>query len=100
MAKTPLEIKSLARAHTHGAIKVLAGIMNEKAAPHSARVAAANALLDRGYGKAPQHFSADVTHQWQDVAKSEFDGWIAGLFVQDQAAPAPLSLTDDRESLN
>ena len=96
MAKTPLEIKSLARAHTHGAIKVLAGIMNEKKAPPAARVAAANALLDRGYGKAPQHFSAEVTHQWQDVAKSEFDGWIAGLFERELDAPEPLELTDDR----
>ena len=80
MSKAPLEIKSLARAHTETAIKVLAGIMRQKKAPHSARVAAANALLDRGYGKAPQHISANVTHSWETVAKSEFDGWLTGLF--------------------
>ena len=80
MSKAPLEIKSLARAHTETAIKVLAGIMRQKKAPHSARVAAANALLDRGYGKAPQHISANVTHSWETVAKAEFDGWLTGLF--------------------
>lgn len=100
MSKTPLEIKSLARAHTHGAIRVLAGIMNETKAPHSARVAAANALLDRGYGKAPQHVTGELTHQWKDVARSEFDSWITGLFGQDKDTPEPLRLTDERKRLN
>ena len=54
MAKTPLEIKSLARKHTKSALNVLSGIMNERTAPPSARVQAAEALLSRGWGKAPQ----------------------------------------------
>jgi hypothetical protein len=48
-------VKELARAHTSQAIETLVSIMtNHKAAP-AARVSAANALLDRGYGKPPQH---------------------------------------------
>jgi hypothetical protein len=54
MAKTPTQIKSLARGHTETAINVLAGIMNEPDAPHAARVSAATALLDRGWGKPAQ----------------------------------------------
>lgn len=54
MAKTPTQIKSLARGHTETALNVLAGIMNEPSAPHAARVSAANSLLDRGWGKAAQ----------------------------------------------
>ena len=54
MAKLPTEIKSLARAHTDTALRVLAKIMTEDSAPHAARVAAANCLLDRGWGKAMQ----------------------------------------------
>lgn len=54
MAKTPTEIRSLARAHTEAAVNCLAGIMNKSDAPEAARVSAANALLDRGWGKAPQ----------------------------------------------
>ena len=54
MAKAPTEIRSLARGHTESALKVLAGIMNEDQAPHSARVSAATALLDRGWGKPAQ----------------------------------------------
>ncbi len=51
MAKATLEIRSLARAHTETAIRTLAGIMRQAKAPHAARVAAAQAILDRGWGK-------------------------------------------------
>jgi len=52
MPKSLTEIRSLARSHTRTAITVLAGIMNSKDATAAARVSAANALLDRGWGKA------------------------------------------------
>jgi hypothetical protein len=51
MAKAKADIRSLARSHTESAIKVLAGIMNQSDANAAARVAAAQALLDRGWGK-------------------------------------------------
>lgn len=59
MAKTPTEIRSLARAHTETALATLAGIMRQEDAPPAARVAAANSLLDRGWGKATQPISGD-----------------------------------------
>jgi len=59
MAKAATDIRSLARSHTESALKVLAGIMNEPEAPHAARVAAANSLLDRGWGKPTQPVSGD-----------------------------------------
>ncbi len=54
MPKAKAEIRSLARAHTAKAINVLVGIMGQKKAPPAARVSAAQALLDRGWGKAAQ----------------------------------------------
>lgn len=54
MAKTPTEIRSLARSHTEAALKCLVGIMNKSDAPEAARVSAANSVLDRGWGKAVQ----------------------------------------------
>jgi len=54
MAKTPTEIRSLARGHTESAINCLAGIMNKENAPEAARISAAVALLDRGWGKPVQ----------------------------------------------
>jgi hypothetical protein len=64
VAKAPTEIKSLARSHTEKALKVLAGIMQQDDAPAAARVAAAQALLDRGWGKATQFIEAETTHRY------------------------------------
>src|SRR3974390_2193703 len=60
MAKAPTDIRSLARSHSVTAINTLKGIMQQSDAPPAARVAAACALLDRGWGKPPQaHTGAD-----------------------------------------
>lgn len=59
MAKTPTEIRSLARAHTETAINVLVGVMNAPDAPHAAKVSAVNSILDRGWGKATQIIQGD-----------------------------------------
>ena len=64
MAKTPTEIKSLARLHTEAALKTLAGIMHQETAPPAARVSAAQALLDRGWGKPDQKLEAEHVHRY------------------------------------
>ena len=45
---------ALARTYTKAAIETLVGIMQDEQAPKPARVAAASAILDRGYGRPPQ----------------------------------------------
>jgi hypothetical protein len=59
MAKTPTEIASLARSFTEPALKTLAAIMRQPKAPAAARVQAAVALLDRGWGKPKQTVGGD-----------------------------------------
>jgi hypothetical protein len=54
MAKALTEIRSLARRHARKALNVLVGVMQSEDATAAARVSAANAILDRGWGKAPQ----------------------------------------------
>jgi hypothetical protein len=54
MPRAITEIRSVARSHTRKAINVLVGIMRSEAATAAARVTAANAILDRGWGKPPQ----------------------------------------------
>jgi hypothetical protein len=54
MAKTLFEIRSMARSHTTTALNVLVGVMRNTKATPPARIAAANAILDRGWGKATQ----------------------------------------------
>jgi hypothetical protein len=54
MRKAITEIRSLARSHTRTALNVLVGVMRSKDATAAAKVSAANAILDRGWGKATQ----------------------------------------------
>ena len=53
-------IQELARKHTTEALDVLVQIMLNEKAPPNARVAAANTLLDRAYGKAPTFSTSDT----------------------------------------
>ena len=54
MAKSLTEIRSLARSRTSSALNVLIAVMRDAKSPPAARIAAANAILDRGWGKPPQ----------------------------------------------
>lgn len=78
MAKAKTDIRSLARSHTATAIRTLAGIMEQSSAPPAARVSAAQALLDRGWGKAEQKFSGEVEHKYiarVPVPVQDLDEW-------------------------
>jgi hypothetical protein len=58
MAKAPADLRSLARAHTELSIQTLAGIARNSTSDQ-ARVSAAQALLDRGWG-APQQLVGEA----------------------------------------
>lgn len=95
MAKAPTEIKSLARAHTETAIKTLVGVMNQEAAPPAARVSAATALLDRGWGKPSQ--TVDMTVR-KAIAKELTDDDLADIAAGSGEGAADSSV--DPQSLN
>ncbi len=59
-AKQITDVRDAARQHTLAAVETLVSVMEDLKAPHSARVAAANGLLDRGHGKAVQHIEAEI----------------------------------------
>ena len=62
VSKAKLDIAERAKTHGEAALLTLAEIMQDTDAPHNARVSAANALLDRGYGRPMQavdHTSTD-----------------------------------------
>ena len=52
-------VRTLARRHSKAAVKVLAAIMNDEEGPATERVSAAQALLDRGWGKAAQPLAGE-----------------------------------------
>ena|SRR5215211_5999469 len=95
MAKAPLEIRSLARQHTARAIEVLAGIMNQSESADSARVAAANSLLDRGWGKAEQTTHSTVTRV--DPSKYSDAELIALALATRDAGPSGPAASDPSE---
>jgi len=51
--KVPPDLRALARSHTVLAVRTLGGLLKE-GVPAAARVAAAMAILDRGWGKPSQ----------------------------------------------
>jgi hypothetical protein len=62
-AGRPKELQGLrekARERTDEALEVLAGIMHNKYETGASRVAAANSILDRGYGKPTQYVEQDI----------------------------------------
>src|SRR5690349_16441812 len=76
-------IETLARAHTEIALKTLARIA-EKGESETAQVAAANSLLDRGYGKPRQA----IEHTGKDGGPIETA--LNGLGISDLRALATL----------
>lgn len=54
------ELKAAAQRYTDDALKTLAEIMTDDDQPGPARVSAANAILDRGYGKPMQPVTHDL----------------------------------------
>lgn len=55
-----LEVRDLARSCTEAAVRTLGEVMTNPRAPAAARVAAAVAVLDRGWGRPPQAVAVAV----------------------------------------
>lgn len=86
MPKAPTDIRSLARSHSESAVKTLVGIMNQSEAPPAARVAAANSLLDRGWGKAPQEMTVKRVSV-KELGDDELAAIAAGSSEGDTSPP-------------
>ncbi|SEN51030.1 hypothetical protein SAMN04489859_1008112 [Paracoccus alcaliphilus] len=54
VAKAKMDIAERAKTHGEAALSALVDVMQDAEAPHSARVSAANAILDRGFGRPHQ----------------------------------------------
>jgi hypothetical protein len=62
-------VTTLARQFTAEAVACLAGVMEDTRAPQAARVTAAVALLDRGWGKAPISVDLNVRQKFDDFLR-------------------------------
>jgi hypothetical protein len=91
VAKNPANIRSLARMQTMLAVRTLTGICGSEAAPASARVMAANSLLDRGWGRAVQpHVGEGGDGHIQVVIRTILD-------VTGEIRDEPLVIEHDRD---
>ena len=68
-----------ARAHTKDAIETLVSVMNDQKNTPSSRVSAANALLDRGHGKAQAHIDVSVDDDLRERSEEEIDNHLDQL---------------------
>jgi hypothetical protein len=72
--KATASIRDAARDYTQDALATLVEVMNDNQQPAPARVSAANAILDRGYGKPHQSVDVDATLQGEIIARVVFKG--------------------------
>src|SRR3954454_8634554 len=97
--RVPSDLRSLARGHTALSIKVLAGIA-QNGQTDAARVAAATALLDRGWGRPPQAITGeDAEGSIKVLIRHIVDGRDAGQSspVLLDAVPNEVYETDGEE---
>jgi hypothetical protein len=57
--KTPADVRGLAKSHSDRAIRVLAAIARQEKCPPAARCMAAQALLNRGWGRPSQAITSE-----------------------------------------
>ena len=89
--KVLTEIRDLAREHTEAAISTLSKIMEDEDAPAAARVSAAESILSRGWGKAPQFsYVESRSVQVRDMAPD----WLRERLA---ARPAPLLIEGEAQ---
>jgi len=76
------ELKAALKLHAPDAVRVLAEVMNDPEAAASARLAAANAILDRTFGKPTQVNDSRLT------VGSDFDEWARIHLRGEDGGPA------------
>jgi hypothetical protein len=70
------ELRQVAREHTGAALETLVKVCTTSASD-AARVSAANALLDRGYGKPVQQIESGSPGDFSHLTDEELDAMIA-----------------------
>lgn len=92
------EVQELARQHVPAAINRLVAIMNDPKASASAQVAAASAIIDRGYGKPLQSIEAMTSFR---PASALSDEELAAIVMgHGETSPARRSTTSTASPVN
>lgn len=80
-------LREKARERTDEALEVLTSIMHNQYDPASSRIAAACAILDRGYGKPTQHLKQDLqTHAVDAGLQTNLENFLRFLSHEERAS--------------
>lgn len=88
VSQAKLDIAAMAKEHAGAALKVLVAVANNAKAPSAARVSAATAILDRGFGKPRQSVELDGT----------MSGVMTVTYVSAAAGPSVAPSDEDYET--
>ncbi|WP_276835007.1 hypothetical protein [Chryseobacterium cucumeris] len=94
-----MDVRQLAKAWTTESINTLGQIMTDVASPPATRVAAAQALLDRGWGKPSQTIEATINN-FEDRSDDELRRLIAGTIVANSPDSGRIELEGFEEELS
>lgn len=87
VSKVKRDLAEMAKDHAEAALGTLAKIMKDEGQPGAARVSAANALLDRGYGKPVQ----GIDHKSTDGSMVPQPSLIQIVAAEDDSGADPAS---------
>lgn len=94
--KRTLEIEAAAKVHAGNAIKALASILRSRRSNDMCKIAAANALLDRGYGR-PRQALEHTGRDGQPIETKEITGQVRQRFANRIAGLATRMVAKKKE---
>lgn len=77
--KVTATLREIARKHMEKAVDTLVKVLDDDDSPAAAKVAAANAILDRGYGKPTQPIDGDGNGAPIGIATASPEEWAKRL---------------------
>lgn len=91
-------IRELCKENSVAAVNALVEVMNSKTAPPSARVVAANSVLDRGWGKPTMEINATVT-SYDSMSEADLVGYITGQVIEGEVIQALVEAEREQDEL-
>lgn len=92
------DIRQYCKEHSKEAVEALVEVINSKTAPPSARVAAANSVLDRGWGKPTMEINATVT-SYDTMSEADLIGYITGQVIEGEVIQALVDAEREQDEL-
>jgi hypothetical protein len=91
-------VRELCKENSVAAIRALLDVMNSQTAPPSSRVAAANSVLDRGWGKPTMEINTTIT-SYDSMSEADLVGYITGQVIEGEVIQALIDAEKEQEEL-